>query len=173
MNEGMHMMGRICRIPAVLLCIGLLTCTMTGCFGSTDEATNTTSSTAVSSSDTTASTLTASTAEVSTLIDGKPSEYVNSLGNRPIVVLFYAPGGVDDEKVLSALRDLRANFSAYTVLMYDYRLPSAYGDLSQELQIDYMPQIVLIDHHGEKRTVWNGYVDKATLNQSLITLGTY
>jgi hypothetical protein len=31
----------------------------------------------------------------------------------------------------------------------------------------------MFDRHGEQRDVWTGYVDKGTLSQSLLALGSY
>jgi hypothetical protein len=171
--RGCHIMGRTCRIAAVLVCMGLLTSALTGCFGSSEDVVTTVSS-AMPATEATSTTVFSPTIDsASTLVDGRPSQYVNAIGNRPIVVLFYEPGGVEDEKVLTALRTLTTSFSSYTVLMYDYRVPAAYGDLPQDMQIGYLPYMVLIDRHGDTRAVWQGYVDKDTLNQSLLNLGSY
>ena len=44
-----------------------------------------------------------------------------------------------------------------------------YGDLAKSLsRIGYLPQIVLIDRKGDSAEVWSGYVDKGTLNQTLL-----
>jgi len=56
-------------------------------------------------------------------------------------------------------------------LLYDYRIPAAYGDLAKDWGITYQPQTMLIDRHGQLFKVWSGYVDTGTLNQSLINLG--
>ena len=105
------------------------------------------------------------------LVDGLPREYVQDLGIRPIVVLFYVPGGLVDEQVLSTVTELRNSFRSYTFLLYDYSVPSVYGDLAMDLGISYQPGIVLIDRHGAVEESWTGYVDKATLNQLLVNLG--
>jgi hypothetical protein len=152
----MHMMRRTCRLSATVLFSVLIACLASGCFGGGEEPVDT---------------VPVTTTEASVLIDGLPSEYVNALGKRPIVVLFYSPGGIDDEKVLSVVRELRSAFSSYTFLMYDYRIPAAYGDLSQELDIGSPPQIVLTDSKGVRQDVWSGIIDRGTLNQSLLNLG--
>jgi hypothetical protein len=171
--RGCHIMGRTCRIAAVLVCVGLVASMLTGCFGSSGEMVTTVSPITPTPEATVTTTFSLTTDSESTLIDGIPSQYVNALGSRPIVVLFYEPGGVEDEKVLTALQSLTTSFSNYTVLMYDYRVPAAYGDLPQNMQIGNLPYMVLIDRHGDTRAVWQGYVDKGTLNQSLLNLGSY
>ncbi len=179
MNEGKTMMRRVYGLVAMLLCFGLVSFVLAGCFGGGSEPTVTPGESTVSSSDTTLtdqSTTTdsdTSTSEGPVLVDGLPREYVESLGNRPIVVLFYVPGGIDDEKVLASVRESESVYISYTFLMYDYRMPDAYGDLAQQLEIDYPPHVVLLDRHGAVRSVWSGFVDKATLNQTLVALGRY
>ena len=173
MNEGKQMMPRAGRISAVVLSIVFLAALAAGCFGAGGQTSGSTSYTSVPSSGTTATSVQASTTDTAQLVNGLPAAYADALGKRPIVVLFYVPGGVDDEQVLSTVRGLQSTYSAYTFLLYDYRIPSAYGDLSEKLAIDYQPEIVLIDRHGEKQNVWSGYVDKGTLNQTLLNLGRY
>jgi hypothetical protein len=167
------MTRRIYRLSAVMVGVGLVICVLSGCFGSGEDAVDTTTAVTVPASDATLASLTAGTTDESTLVDGLPRQYAEALGTRPIVVLFYVPGGVDDEKVLGVVRELSTTFSNYTFLIYDYRMPSAYGDLSKILKIDYQPEIVLIDRHGAVQKVWSGYVDKASVNQTLVTLGRY
>ncbi len=173
MNEGTNMTRRICRMAAKLLCIGLLTLPLAGCFGGGGEPSDTTSDINAPTSSTTGVSIPVSTTEASSLIEGLPRAFVESLGTRPIVVLFYAPGGVEDEKVLTAVRELQSAYSSYTFLSFDYRVPAAYGDLSKELAIHSLPQLVLLDRHGVTQTIWSGYVDKVTFAQTLVTLGRY
>lgn len=105
------------------------------------------------------------------LVDGMPAKYVESFGQRPIVVLFYVPGGLADEKVLKVVNELKTSFREYTFLTYDYKVPTAYGDLAQTLKITNQPQLVLIDRNANKYKVWSGYIDRGTLYQSLVNLG--
>jgi len=190
MNEGMKMMRRIYGFLAAALCFGLVSCILVGCFfGGGDEPTTapTQATQATVAPETTTSEVTdttgpdtettvpgvTTTTEIPELVDGLPAPWVESIGNRPVVVLFYVSGGVDDEKVLASLRELTPLYSNYTFLMYDYRLPDAYGDLADLLKVDYPPHMVLLDRNGLVRTVWSGFVDKGTLNQTLLTLGRY
>jgi len=101
-----------------------------------------------------------------------PEEYVAAIGQaRPVAMLFYVPGNVDDDKVLEVFRGLQSSFPGTTFLTYDFKSPDTYGDLSMLLQVNYPPEIVLIDRGGTVRNIWNGYVDEGTLNQCLINLG--
>ena len=179
-NEGMRMMRRVYGFMAAAMCFGLVSCMLVGCFWGEDEPASATTDTAAASSTTATSETDGTTSSEMTtttvgpeLIDGLPRDYVESLGERPIVVLFYVRGGVDDEEVLTSVEESEEIYSNYTFLAFDYRLPDKYGDLAQELAVDYPPHTVLIDRHGAIRTVWSGYVDKGTLNQTLLNLGRY
>jgi hypothetical protein len=100
-----------------------------------------------------------------------PAEYSESYQTRPIVLLFYVPGNADDISVLDSLDRLKSAFPKYLFLVYDYKTPEAYGDLSTLFQVDYPPELILIDKAGVIQDIWNGYVDEGTLNQSLVNLG--
>ncbi|MBN1321882.1 MAG: hypothetical protein JXA87_13715 [Thermoleophilia bacterium] len=100
-----------------------------------------------------------------------PAEFTDVYAQTPIVLLFYVPGNADDRSVLESLNRLKSSFSGYTFLVYDYKLPEAYGDLSTLLKIGYPPELILIDKAGVIRKIWNGYVDEGSLNQGLVDLG--
>jgi len=100
-----------------------------------------------------------------------PTEYVEAVQNmQPVVILFYVPAGVDDQKVLTAINDLQFDFPDYVFLIYDFADPQAYGDLSTLLKVDYPPAVILVDQTGTIDAAWNGYVDEGTLNQELVNL---
>ena len=101
-----------------------------------------------------------------------PEEFLAAMGEaRPVAILFYVPGNADDSKVLETFKTVQADFPEFTFLTYDYKNPVAYGDLSLLLQVNYPPEIVLIDRAGAVQYVWNGYVDEGTLKQCLINVG--
>lgn len=90
---------------------------------------------------------------------------------KPVVLLFYVAGGTDDSQVLASLQKLQPSFSTYVFGVYDYKTPDAYGDLSLLLQVNYPPELILIDATGTIKQIWNGFVDEGTINQSLVNLG--
>ena len=101
-----------------------------------------------------------------------PEAFVQAVGQaRPVAILFYIPGSVDDNKVLDVYKSVQADFPDWTFLTYDYKNPDAYGDLSLLLQVNYPPEIVLIDKAGQVSHIGNGYVDEGTLKQLLINIG--
>jgi hypothetical protein len=104
--------------------------------------------------------------------DSTPAEYVDAIQQgKPVVILFYVTGAADDAKVLEAVNTLQGSFSNYAFLLYDYKTPDTYGDLSTLLQVNYPPELVLVDGTGTVKTVLNGYIDEGTINQSLVNLG--
>ena len=104
--------------------------------------------------------------------DSTPVEYTEAVEQgRPVVLLFYVPGSTDDVQVLESLTALQADFEQYVFLLYDYSRPSAYGDLSTLLEVNYPPELVLVDGLGVPREIWNGFVDEGTINQGLVNLG--
>jgi ABC-type Fe3+-hydroxamate transport system substrate-binding protein len=180
MKEGILVMERTRHMTALTLLLGLMAFLFSGCMWGGGSPTTDGSTDTGPTSPSTAATVVVSTTEGTGLVDGLPAEYVASLGQRPIVVLFYSPGGLDDEKVLAAVRELRGVYASYTFLTYDYSVPSAYGDLSKDLNLKNLPQTVLINRKGElpdpanaeeRWKIWTGYVDKGTLNQALVDLG--
>jgi hypothetical protein len=174
MLEGAEMSRRGRQHGTFAVVLALLVWAIAGCAGGSTATTTlpTDGGLATTTSETpAASATTSSTLATSELVDGVPAEYVEAFGQRPIVILFYVPGGVTDEKVLKVVNELSVTFREYTFLTYDYRAPTVYGDLAQALKITNQPQLVLIDRHANRYKVWSGYVDKGTLYQSLVNLG--
>jgi hypothetical protein len=114
------------------------------------------------------------------LIDSKlnttsesPQAYTDAVEQgRPIVLLFYVPGQVDDGKVLASVQTLQASFADYVFLIYNYKDPSAYGDLSTLLDVDYPPEIILVRADGTVKKILSGYQDQGSINQELVNLRT-
>ena len=100
-----------------------------------------------------------------------PADVASALQqNKPVVLLFYSPGGTPDTKVLQSLTSLTPQFPTAFISEYDYRAPDTYGDLGSVLQVGYLPTTVLIDASATVTQVFSGYVDEGTLNQSLVNL---
>lgn len=148
-----------------------------GC-GSSDNSSDTTTTSGSSTPDVT--TAHRSTKTTDSLIDAKiattsdtPKDYKDAVEQkRPIVMLFYVPGQADDSKVLASLQALAPSFANYTFLLYNYKNPTSYGNLSTLLGITYPPEIVLVRADGTVKKVLNGYQDQGSLNQQLVNLGT-
>ena len=160
-------------VLVLLLAIGLAVL-LGACGGSSGSTTgtttaNTTHSTAVQSAGSAVQDLLLT--KLATTQD-TPEAYVAAVGQaKPVAILFYVPGGIDDSKVLDVFKLVQADFPDYTFLEYDYRNPLAYGDLSLLLQVNYPPEIVLNDKAGAVQNILNGYVDEGSLRQCLINIG--
>jgi hypothetical protein len=90
--------------------------------------------------------------------------------NKPLVLMFYSPGGSDDTKVLQSLTKLTPRFPTAFISQYDYKAPDTYGDLGQVLGVGNLPSVVLIDASANVTQVFTGFVDEGTLNQSMVNL---
>ncbi|MCE5253457.1 MAG: hypothetical protein LLG45_04495 [Actinomycetia bacterium] len=164
------MSGRSRQQFGVLVLVLLLALTVCGCGGGGEETTTTgipVATTGPSSPGTTVADLVGKSIEPT---EDTPAEFVDAYGVRPIVLLFYAPGGTDDTSVSEAVDGLSSSFDNYLFLIYDYKTPEAYGDLPSLLQVGYPPELILIDREGVIQGIWNGYVDEGTMNQALVNL---
>jgi hypothetical protein len=166
------MLGRGSRRLVVLLIVGLAALFMSGCGGGGEETTSSSNIAVVTTlpsggsggADARIGLQIAPTAD-------SPQAFVDVYQTQPIALLFYVPGGRDDEAVRQNLVALQPSFGAYTFFFYDYSDPEAYGDLATLLAVDYSPLIVMMDREGTVQTIWSGFVDQGTLNQSLVNLG--
>jgi len=164
------MSGRSRQQFGVLFLVVLVALFAFGCGGG-DEETTTTSlrvvTTAPAGGGSPADELVGTTVKPT---EDTPAAFVEAYGVRPVVLLFYVPGGTDDISVSETLDGLVSSFDKYLFLVYDYKAPEAYGDLSSLLKVDYPPALILIDRDGVVEGVWNGYVDEGTMNQALVNL---
>lgn len=106
-----------------------------------------------------------------TATDEMPEDVKAALkDHRPIVVMFYVPTGADDGVVLSGLDNLKGQYTDVFIVTYDYSKPGAYGDLAQQLKVNYPPQAMFIDTKGVVRSMTSGYADEGTLNQHVVNI---
>jgi hypothetical protein len=162
------------RYPAALLIVLLILAVVAWGCGDAEEATTSTEGT-VPTTVTTVATPGGTQALIGTqprTTPNTPVEYTDAVEQgRPVVILFYVPAGVDDQRVLESISLLQGSFPDYTFLLYDFSVPGPYGDLPTLLQVDYPPAVILVDDTGTIDAAWNGFVDEGTLNQELVNLG--
>jgi hypothetical protein len=164
------MSGRSRQQFGVLFLVVLVALFAFGCGGGNEETTTTSKrvvTTAPAGGGSPADELVGTTVKPT---EDTPAAFVEAYGVRPVVLLFYVPGGTDDISVSETLDGLASSFDKYLFLVYDYKAPEAYGDLSSLLKVDYPPALILIDRDGVVEGVWNGYVDEGTMNQALVNL---
>ena len=100
-----------------------------------------------------------------------PPEITDAIAqHRPIVILFYVPGGSDDSAVLDELKTLQTTYADVTFALYEYSAPATYGDLGIAFRVKYLPQTVFIDTQGTIYDIRTGYVDQGTLNQQVVNI---
>lgn len=163
------MSGRSRHQLGVLLLVMLVALTAFGC-GGDDGATTTTISVVTTNPSGPGTTVNDLIGRNVVVTEDTPAEFVDAYEVKPIVLLFYVPGGTDDVSVLESLEGLIPSFDQYVFLVYDYKTPDAYGDLSALLKVGYPPELILIDKKGFIQRIWNGYVDEGSLNQALVNL---
>jgi len=87
-----------------------------------------------------------------------------------MVVMFYIPASTDDDSVRSSLNNLKPKYPDVLFLLYDYSKVKAYGDMAQQLKVNYPPQVMFISDQGVVRSFTSGYADEGTLNQQLANI---
>jgi hypothetical protein len=170
-----EMSGRSRQLALVLLVAIGLAVFLWGCGGG-DQGSTTGTSVLKTTRTTVAKTVSSAVEELllpKLVTNETPEEFRAVVKARPVAILFYVPGNVDDAKVLETFKAVQADFPDYTFWTYDYKDPNSYGDLSMLLEVNYPPEIVLVDKHGVVRDGdrWNGYIDESTLRQCLINVG--
>lgn len=106
-----------------------------------------------------------------TSTENTPAEVTDALSqHRPLVILFYVPGGADDGAVLDEIKALQSKYRDVTFILYDFKDPNSYGDLGILLRVDYPPQSVFVDTQGLVFDVRTGFVDAGTLNQQVVNI---
>ncbi len=161
------------QLAALLTIVALMAVFAWGC-GSGGDETPTTTVGVVTTTPSSGSTAPANSVVGMTLKTSAstPKEYVDAIAQgHPVVLLFYVAGGADDAKVLASVTSLQPQFPNYVFLLYDYKTPDSYGDLSTLLKVNYPPELILVNGAGVVAQVFNGYLDQGTINQSLVNLG--
>jgi hypothetical protein len=90
--------------------------------------------------------------------------------HRPMVVLFYVKTSVDDDTVKSSLERLKPRYPDALFLLYDYSNAKVYGDMAQQLKVNYPPQTMFIDAQGVVGSFTSGYADYGTLQQKVVNV---
>ena len=166
------MVGRSSRWLVVLLVVGLAAFVFNSCGGGGDEPTTVTQGNVVTTLSPGGSGGVDPRIGFEIRTTGEtPQAFVDAYQTQPVVIFFYVTGGREDELVRQSLTALQPSYGAYTFFFYDYSDSEAYGDLATLLAVDYSPLIVMIDQEGIIETIWSGFVDQGTLNQSLVNLG--
>ena len=161
------------QLAALLTILTLVAVFAWGCGSGGSQTTTTTAAGVVTTAPASASTTPANSIigkKIKTT-DSSPKAYLDAVAQgHPVAILFYGTSGADDAKVLASVTSLQPQFPNYVFLLYDYKTPDSYGDLSTLLKVNYPPELVLVDGTGVVKQIWNGYVDQGTINQSLVNL---
>jgi hypothetical protein len=158
----------VLAVGLLILGCGSSSTTTTTTSGAVTPSTGPVSTTAPGSGGSAAAGLVGTTIPVST---GSPPDFQEALRQgKPIAVLFYTPGGVDDDSVRTSFDALSNTNSNVTFFSYDYRNPSLYGNLGVLLNVGYTPQGIFINGSNVVKNVSSGYVDESVLQQYLANI---
>lgn len=101
--------------------------------------------------------------------DDTPSIFKNALAlKKPIFVEFYAEGDPVTDATLLQVEELRSRYRDRVVfILINANRPSAFGNLVQQLPLEYIPQMLIFNGEGTIIRIFTGYMDKETLEQGI------
>ncbi len=163
---------------------------LAGCGGGTDTATSTTGTATTATTSTsglkkipTPSTLTVK--PVDTTVNKFPDQYtVNILftpnsdtpaffadaikSKKPIFVEFYGENDSISDQMAAGIAELQTQYaSQVTFILLNSDKPQTYGALSEQLPVQYVPQVFIFNNKSTIIRSYTGYSDKARLDQAL------
>ncbi len=189
-----RVLGRTASLSLLLVTASVL---LTGCGGGTDTATTTTSTSGTTTTTTTATTTspaglkkiptpsTLTVKSVDTSVNKYPDQYtVNILftpnvdtpaffadalkAKKPIFVEFYGEGDAISDQMAGGIAELQTQYaSQVTFILLNADKPQTYGALSEQLPVQYVPQVFIFNNKSTIIRSYTGYSDKARLDQAL------
>jgi thiol-disulfide isomerase/thioredoxin len=87
---------------------------------------------------------------------------------KPILLEFYAEGDSLSDQMASGIADLQKKYAdAAVFILLDSDKPQTYGALSEQLPVQYVPQIFIFNGSATIIRSYTGYVDQDRLDQAL------
>lgn len=98
-----------------------------------------------------------------------PTFFKNALAlKKPILVEFYAEGDALTDSMMLQVDELQAGYKGkVTFILINANRPRVYGNLIQQLPLEYVPQVLIFNAEGTIIRSFTGYVDKETLEQGI------
>jgi thiol-disulfide isomerase/thioredoxin len=98
-----------------------------------------------------------------------PAFFRNALAlKKPILVGFYAEGDALTDSMMLQVDELQARYKGkVTFILINANRPRAYGNLIQQLPLEYVPQVLIFNAEETIIRSFTGYVDKETLEQGI------
>lgn len=94
--------------------------------------------------------------------------YTARRAGKEIIIFFWEPGGKDDQRVNTAINQLKKTRNKLVVFRDRIGNKSAYDGIAQAADITQTPGLVLV--YRDKADFWQGYIDAGTLNEKLARL---
>lgn len=98
-----------------------------------------------------------------------PSFFIDALKKKkPILIEFYGEGDAISDNMVQPLIELHTKYGDKIVFIeLDADKPQTYGTLSEQLPVQYVPQIFIFNKDSTIIRSFAGYVDKERLDQAL------
>lgn len=98
-----------------------------------------------------------------------PRIFKNALAlKKPIFMEFYAEGDSLTDATLLQVEELRSRYRDRVIfILINANRPSAFGNLVQQLPLEYVPQVLIFNSEGTIIRIFTGYIDSETLEQGI------
>jgi hypothetical protein len=111
----------------------------------------------------------ASAGELVTVSAMTPKKFKQAFCSSPIMVVYYQPGSIVDEKLLAEATAAAklVHGSGLVTLAYTPKDVKAFGDLGSKLGLFATPGLATVGRDGRIENFWTSYVDHALIERSL------
>jgi hypothetical protein len=111
----------------------------------------------------------ASAGELLTVSAMTPKKFKQAFCSKPIMVVYYQPGSIVDEKLLAEATAAAGlvKGAGLVTLAYTPKDVKAFGDLGSKLGLFSTPGLATVGRDGRIENFWTSYVDHALIERSL------
>lgn len=96
-----------------------------------------------------------------------PKKFRSAHCAKPIIVVYYQPDSIVDEKLLDEARAAAATVEGSVSLIYTPKEIKAAGDLPAKLGLFATPGVATVGRDGKIENFWTTYVDRSLIQRSL------
>ncbi|MCW2928230.1 MAG: hypothetical protein JWM86_2198 [Thermoleophilia bacterium] len=96
-----------------------------------------------------------------------PKKFAKAHCIKPIIVVFYQPGSVVDQRLYAEAAAAAASVKGIVSLTFTPKDTKLYGDLPAKLGLLSTPGLAVVDRSGKLENFWVTYVDRALIRRSL------
>jgi hypothetical protein len=109
----------------------------------------------------------ASAGELVTVSAMTPKKFKQAHCSKPIMVVYYQPGSIVDEKLLAEATAAARSVRETVTLAYTPKDVKAFGDLGSKLGLFATPGVATVGRDGRIENFWTTFVDHALIERSL------